>query len=93
MPAAGALRAVPNPGTAGQALRFDLPLGATVRLEVVDVAGRIVRVLSPGSLVAGPHSVEWDGKSDSGARVAPGIYFVRLNAGPLRATTKVPRIS
>ena len=38
-------------------------------------------------MAAGPHRVAWDGRDESGMRVAPGIYFTQLVAG----STKVGR--
>jgi hypothetical protein len=35
-----------------------------------------------GSWDAGPHRVDWTGRTGSGARAASGVYFVRLQAGP-----------
>jgi hypothetical protein len=47
-----------------------------VRLEVVDVQGRVVAVLAEGGFGAGRHERVWD-SSTSRARAA-GLYFVRL---------------
>jgi len=34
-----------------------------------------------GSMPAGEYRVIWDGRNGAGDRVAPGIYFCRLQAG------------
>jgi hypothetical protein len=69
-PAAGALRVTPNP--APGRVRFDISgAGASARLEVMDLAGRVVwsRAVPPGG-----SALTW-----SGERGAPGgVYFVRL---------------
>jgi len=78
-PARGALAlAVPVPNPARGALRFsfDLPRAMRVRLDVLDVRGRVVAVLAEGDFGAGSHSRVWD-SSASGSR-ASGLYFVRL---------------
>ncbi len=66
-----------NPARADVALRLDLPEAENVRLEVIDIVGRRVRRLQHGRLDAGEHEVRWDGRDDEGARIAPGVYFVR----------------
>lgn len=71
----------PNPSTGVAEVRFVLPQASDVTLSVHDVAGRRVRGLAAGALVAGPHAVRWDGHDEAGARVRPGLYFVRLTSG------------
>ncbi len=46
--------------------------------EVYDVTGRRVRSLEAKSYDAGPHHVVWDGRSDNGALVRPGLYLWRM---------------
>ena len=65
----------PNPFAAETALRFSLPEPSAVRLVVYDVTGHAIRALADREVAAGDHSVTWDGRDESGVRVAPGIYF------------------
>lgn len=71
--------AAPNPsfGTA-VTIRFGLARADQVDLRVFDVTGRMVKTLASGSFAAGAHRMTWDGTSDAGARVQPGVYFYRL---------------
>ena len=55
-----------------------------VRLEVFDLLGRKVATLVDGEQDPGPHEARLDG-----ARLAPGTYFVRLQAGSERLTQRV----
>ena len=74
-----ALTAAPNPMRTTATLRFRLAATATVRLDVLDLAGRVVRVLlGPAGLAAGPHEIAWDGRDTAGAPAPAGLYFVRL---------------
>lgn len=68
----------PNPSTGRLAIAFTLPSAAPARLEVIDVAGRMVELRNVGSLGAGPHVVAFT----EAARWHPGIYLVRLTQGP-----------
>jgi alkaline phosphatase len=64
-----------------------------VTISVWDVAGRRVRSLAARSpLAAGPHSLAWDGRDESGTPVAPGVYLARVTAGALRAECRLVRI-
>jgi endonuclease I len=80
----------PNPFHATTSIRFDLPQRAPVGLRVYDVAGRLVRTLvDGGTLEAGRHEAAWDGRGDSGRAAGPGLYFCRLQAGPLHGTRRM----
>ena len=68
----------PNPARADRlVVAFVLPVGAPARLELFDMSGRRVAARDVGALGPGRHSVDLAG----GARVAPGLYFVRLTQG------------
>lgn len=73
--------AIPNPTGRGTVLKFYVPRAESVRLSIYDAAGRKLRSLSDGTVEAGVHQYPWDGRDDSGASVASGIYFVRLTVG------------
>ena len=69
----------PNPFNPTTEIRFDLPGPGGVDIVMYDVRGRQVRRLLAGAaLAAGQHSVVWDGRSDSGTEVPPGVYLCRI---------------
>ncbi|MGH2571658.1 MAG: FlgD immunoglobulin-like domain containing protein, partial [bacterium] len=76
-----AIACEPNPFRERTDVDFTLAEGRAVRLDVVDVAGRVVRVLVDGEAPAGSNRVVWDGRNDGGDRLASGVYFFRLDAG------------
>lgn len=82
------LPAAPNPTRGTVRLGFDLPVRASVRLELFDAQGRRVRRLE-GAYEAGRQAFEWDLRHANGPRVAPGIYKYRLTAGRFRAQSKL----
>ncbi len=63
----------PNPFNATTAIRFELPAGDNVKLDILDAAGRVVAILANGICDVGTHEVIWDGKE-----AASGIYTYRL---------------
>ncbi|HEV8479887.1 MAG TPA: FlgD immunoglobulin-like domain containing protein [Candidatus Eisenbacteria bacterium] len=84
------LSAAPNPVRATTTLSFSLPqASAANRLTIHDSAGRLVRTLASGALAAGPHSLAWDARDESGARVPAGVYFTQLVAGSHREMSKL----
>jgi subtilase family protein/flagellar hook capping protein FlgD len=68
----------PNPFGSSTLIRFGLPSRAEVRLGIYDLQGRLVRSLIAGTREAGIHSMAWDRRDVSGARVRSGIYYARL---------------
>ncbi len=72
---------IPNPFNPLTTLRFDLPVGGRVRLEVHDVAGRLVRTLVDADLPQGSHEAVWDGRDATGREVGSGTYLARLEFG------------
>jgi hypothetical protein len=82
-PGTGGLRLAggrPNPFRERTTVSFTLARDSEVRLTVHDAAGRRIRTLVDGSRAAGDGATDWDGRDDSGQRVAAGVYFVRLEA-------------
>ncbi len=79
----------PNPFGPVTDIRFSLSVPSTVRLEVIDAAGRLVRTLASGSLPAGDHSYRWDGSNSDGRFVGAGTYFYRLRSGGKEMSRKM----
>jgi hypothetical protein len=70
----------PNPlraGSAGQ-VAFSLDRSGPVRVEILDLQGRLVKALFDQGADAGASVVSWDGTDGAGRRVAGGVYMVSL---------------
>ena len=76
-----ALSLSPNPLRNSGDIRYALPARAEVRVQVVDPAGRVRRVLDEGARDAGPHVLRWDGRDGAGRLLGTGVYYVQLRAG------------
>jgi hypothetical protein len=79
----------PNPFNPSTEIRFSIPQRCSVRLEVFDTAGRLIKILRDGAMNAGAHSIMWDGTNDAGRAVGSGIYFYRLSAGKEKIAKKM----
>jgi M6 family metalloprotease-like protein len=71
----------PNPFNPTTTIAFYLPDRVMVRLEVFDVAGRVVTRLGDGIFDAGPHNLTWNGTDANGTQVSSGMYVYRLTVG------------
>jgi phosphatidylserine/phosphatidylglycerophosphate/cardiolipin synthase-like enzyme len=74
----------PNPAATGATVEFSLPggiaSGQRMSLGLYDLQGRRVKTLLDGPAVAGPQRVSLRAQDGSGARLASGVYFLRLTA-------------
>lgn len=82
----------PNPFNPLTTLRFVVPAGERVRLEVYDIAGRPVKVLAEGERPAGSDEAVWDGKDSAGRAKPSGSYFARLSIGEAVRTVRMSLI-
>ncbi len=75
--------AYPNPFSQTAYIRFALPKEDFVRLEILDIKGRVVQTLVEEKLSAGSHVREFEGK-----QLSNGIYLYRIWVGNHFTQTK-----
>ena len=63
--------------------------GARVRLDIFDIAGRLVTTLVNGPVEGGVHNLSWDGRDVAGARLANGVYLAGLDLNGRRETRRI----
>ena len=80
---------VPNPFSRNVTLACFAPSRQTLKLQAFTVDGRLLRTIADGVFDKGVHAIVWDGLSSDGKRAAPGVYFIRLEAGRAVETRKV----
>lgn len=68
----------PNPSRGPVTLEFESATPGPLRMQAVDIAGRVVRETRIEAAQAGSQRWLWDGRDDRGLRLAPGRYRVRL---------------
>jgi phosphodiesterase/alkaline phosphatase D-like protein len=80
----------PNPFNPVTQIRFDLPTGQKVSLQIYDILGRhIATVVDNQPLDAGYYQFAWNGANRNGLQVASGVYLYRIQAGRFVKTRKM----
>jgi len=60
-----------------------------VKLQVLDLQGRVVTTLEDGQRSPGKHSIEWDGRDGEGRRLGAGVYWYRFRSERFQAQRKM----
>ncbi len=81
----------PNPfrGTGLGTITFTLPNEGTARVDIFDIAGRLVNTVYDRIAPAGPTAINWTGTDLTGRIVPNGVYFYRLLAGGKSVSRKM----
>ncbi|HNQ44279.1 MAG TPA: FlgD immunoglobulin-like domain containing protein, partial [Candidatus Cloacimonadota bacterium] len=79
----------PNPFRDETKISWILAQDAASKLDIYNLRGQKIRTLFSGMGHKGRQSLTWDGKDDSGQRVASGVYFCRLSTPD---TTRVQKM-
>ena len=79
----------PTPFNASVTVPFHTAEPGQVRISLFNLMGQQVRVLHDGWTEAGEHQANWDGRSDSGAEAASGIYWALLRTEELTLSTRL----
>jgi hypothetical protein len=69
----------PNPFNPRTKIGYAVPAETHITLRVYNTLGQVVKTLVDAQMAPGRYTVVWDGTSDMGMTVSPGIYFARLH--------------
>jgi M6 family metalloprotease-like protein len=78
----------PNPFNPETTVSFDLAENSTVKLNVYDMKGSLVRTLLTGEMNAGSHNIKWDGKDNNSTSLSSGVYYITLQTAKENFTHK-----
>ncbi len=70
----------PNPFSSYTLINYSIPEAGNVVLKIFNASGKLVRTLYYGHQQTGKYSIRWNGLSDEGSQVPPGVYIYRLQA-------------
>jgi hypothetical protein len=71
----------PNPFNPSTTIEYEISQSSNVKINVYDVTGRLVKELVNGQKNIGKYSEIWNGRDNSGNKVASGNYFYQIISG------------
>jgi hypothetical protein len=83
------LRNYPNPFNPETIISFIAPHSGNLTLSVYNVKGQKVRTLLDGFAAEGYHSINWNGKDETGFGVSSGVYFAVVQMNGKHQTHKM----
>jgi len=88
------LQNFPNPFNPETWIPYQLARDASVTVHIYNLKGQPIRTIALGQQAAGIYltkdkAVYWDGRDDSGEKMASGVYFYTLQAGDFKATKRM----
>ncbi|MBC8183391.1 T9SS type A sorting domain-containing protein [candidate division KSB1 bacterium] len=84
----------PNPFSLSNAIsqttfRFQIPESELVSIKIYNVLGREVKSLVSQKLSSGIHTVQWDGKTNTGLPVSKGVYYYTMKTKNFKTNKKM----
>jgi len=80
------LNIYPNPFTDNATIKFNLPQNSNVKINIIDMMGNEVYILSNETLEQGPNEIELKALK---TKLVPGTYFVNMTINGLAMTRKI----
>ncbi len=83
------LPAYPNPFNPSTNIRYSLKEPASVRIEIFNVKGQLMRSYENTYDAPGYYQIMWDGRDAEGKTAASGVYLYRMTAGRYSSLKKM----
>ena len=79
----------PNPFNPGTTIEYSLAKNEFVEIKIYNSLGRTINTLVAQEQQPGEYTVDWDGRDDSGKKIASGVYFYQLAVGKQKSFKKM----
>jgi hypothetical protein len=81
-------RFYPNPFKNGATIEYYLQESCHVKIQILNLNGKVIRVLEDKQKDAGFYNVSWDARNESGATLSAGLYLYRIETNTGISETK-----
>ena len=82
-------QAQPNPFTHSTVIRYSFLMPSHITLQIINIAGQLVKTIVDERKEPGIYSIQWDGKDSMNREVKSGVYFYRLQIRDFTSTKKL----
>ena len=79
----------PNPFNPETTIKYNLKVNSTVKIQIYNALGKLIKNFDLGLQNSGFHSVKWNGTDDAGIKVASGMYIYKIFAGNFVSAKKM----
>jgi len=79
----------PNPMSTNGTILYSVPSKTDVKINIYDIAGRLVRRLVNGEVNAGSYTAIWDRKDANGVEVTQGVFIYNFITPGYKSTGKI----
>jgi len=79
----------PNPFNSDTKIAFHLSESGHVNLRIVDITGKVVKILADEILSVGKHEIIWDGTDSHFHQAASGVYFYQMKTDRFSSERKL----
>lgn len=83
------VKAYPNPFNTSVNLEWSVPVAGNVKVEIIDIKGRVIKEIFSGKSHPGKFNAVWDGKDDENESMPSGIYIFRMKAENAEDSQKI----
>jgi len=84
-----AISSYPNPFSDKSTITIKIAESGQCKLNIYNIKGQRIRTHNIYAKTAGDHAFQWDAKDDKGNQLSGGIYFVVLEKGKYKASSKI----
>ena len=83
------VKAYPNPFNTSVNLEWTVPVAGDVKVEIIDIKGRVIKEIYSGKSHPGKFNAVWDGKDGEDEPMPSGIYIFRMKAENAEDSQKI----
>jgi hypothetical protein len=89
LPTGCSLSCFPNPFRDYTTVRIEAPVSGKYKIEIYDLAGRLLNILADQIVESGAYYINWDGRGYKNAMLPGGVYIIRLSGEEQNCNLKV----
>ena len=79
----------PNPFNPSTSITYTAPIRSFISIDIINLKGHNIKSLFKGDVLAGSHSITWNGTDNYSNKVPSGVYFLTLKSSNFNQTRKM----